>query len=912
MTLPTLGLASLVMAVAASGASERFAGRSVSSVELSLTRGQVPEEARTLVEVRPGDPYDPVAIRRSIKQLFALGSFSDIKVDAHPVGDAVSLTFELYPLLTVGSVSVAAESSAEALSMSDRILEEAAIDAGEPFDAARVEAAASAVETWLKTKGYLWAEVEAEARFTETEAQVLLHCVAGPQALIRSLDLEGLPSNVEQHVRQQLGLGPGDRYDAELLEAGVERVLAEWRTKGFYEAALDFRSFPEPPEHVRIEMTAAIGPRVVIRVVGASLNDRAIDELVPIRKEASVSEDLIEESRANLEGYFREHGYSSAQVNVERERAGNQRLTLIFNVQTGARLEVAAIRFEGSSTLDWSEVRAVLKTRSRGTFRAAPFVADTLDNDLQEIRRYLLHSGYHRAHVWSEVLELDDEPGAVELVIHVDEGPLAYLESITVDGAHQISSEEILANLDLRVGEVLDASKLVLARERTLGLYRNRGFRQAVVEIATELDETGEQGNLSLLIHEGTETRVDRIIIAGLERTKEEAVRPHIALSADAPLSSEDLVETRQGLIGTGLFRDVRIEVLPADPVSRASDVLIQVQEGPRTILGYGFGYSERDQVRVEGQVTRHNMFGMNRSASLFGRASFRSNRLIFTFDQPETFGLSLPSFVSAFREEEDRTSFDFIRLGTGMQVLKRVSSTQTLFFRYNFERTKVFNLEVDPEEVDREFRNYRISKVSVSSIQDTRDDPQSPTRGQFRLLDVQWAAEFLGTRGPYVKALAQQFWYFPVVSRMVGVVALRGGVAESFREQVGDVPITQLIPITERFFAGGANTLRGFGLDEASPRAPNGEPVGGNILMLANLELRFPILGKLGGVVFSDNGKVYRAFPPDLLNWHYNAGFGFRYDTPFGPLRVDYGRKLNPRPDEPRGRFHVSLGHPF
>ncbi|HEX9725643.1 MAG TPA: outer membrane protein assembly factor, partial [Vicinamibacteria bacterium] len=263
-------------------------------------------------------------------------------------------------------------------------------------------------------------------------------------------------------------------------------------------------------------------------------------------------------------------------------------------------------------------------------------------------------------------------------------------------------------------------------------------------------------------------------------------------------------------------------------------------------------------------------------------------------------------------REEEDRTSFDFIRLGTGMQVLKRVSSTQTLFFRYNFERTKVFNLEVDPEEVDREFRNYRISKVSVSSIQDTRDDPQSPTRGQFRLLDVQWAAEFLGTRGPYVKALAQQFWYFPVVSRMVGVVALRGGVAESFREQVGDVPITQLIPITERFFAGGANTLRGFGLDEASPRAPNGEPVGGNILMLANLELRFPILGKLGGVVFSDNGKVYRAFPPDLLNWHYNAGFGFRYDTPFGPLRVDYGRKLNPRPDEPRGRFHVSLGHPF
>ncbi|MGH9462508.1 MAG: outer membrane protein assembly factor BamA [Vicinamibacteria bacterium] len=905
MTLPTIAL---VLAVASSGASERFVGWSVSSVELSLTRGQLPEEARTLVEVQPGDPYDPAAIRRSIKQLFALGSFSDIKVVAYPVGDTVSLTFELYPQLTVGSVSVAPESSAEALAMSDRILKVVAISAGESFDAARVEAAESDVETLLKRRGYLWAEVEAEARFPENEVPVLLHCVSGPRAVIRSLDLQGLPPNVEQHVRQQLGLGPGDSYDADSLQAGVDRVLAEWRGKGFYEAALDFHSFPEPPDQVRIELTAAIGPRVVIRVVGASLNERTIDELVPIREEASVSEDLIEESRANLEGYFRERGYTSAQVAVERERAGNQRLTLIFNVQTGARLEVAVIRFAGSPALDWSEVRTLLKTRTRGAFRSAPFVAETLDNDLQEIRRYLLHLGYHRAHVWSEVLELDDEPGAVEIAIHVDEGPRAYLESITVDGAHQITSGEILSNLDLRVGEVLDASKLVAARERTLGLYRNRGFRQAVVEIATELDETGEQGKLSLFINEGTQTRVDRIIIAGLERTKEEAVRTHIALSADGPLSSEQLVETRQGLIGTGLFRDVRIEVLPADPVSRASDVLIQVEEGPRTTVGYGFGYSERDQVRVEGQITRHNMLGTNRSASLFGRGSFRSNRLIFTFDQPDTFGLNLPSFVSAFREEEDRTSFDFIRLGAGMQVLKRVSRTQTLFFRYNFERTKVFNLELEPEEVDREFRNLRLSKIGASSIQDTRDDPQSPTRGQFRVLDVEWAAKFLGTQAPYVKALAQQFWYVPVGRRLVGVVALRGGVAQSFREDRD-----ALIPITERFFAGGANTLRGFGLDEASPQSPSGQPVGGNVLMLVNLELRFPILGKLGGVVFSDNGKVYRRLQViELLNWHYNVGFGFRYDTPFGPLRVDYGRKLNPAPDEPQSRFHVSLGHPF
>jgi len=771
-----------------------------------------------------------------------------------------------------------------------------------------VEAAGVAIESWLNRRGFLWARVEPEALFSEARADVIFHVQPGFPARVSDLGIEGLPPSVEQHARREVGLQPGDPYEVESLQRKLDRVLEEWKTRGFYQATLAVRESPQPPDHVRIDITAEIGPRVLIEVKGVELNEGTRRRLIPIETEASVSEDLIEESRANLEDYFLERGYPSASVNVERERVGNQRLTLIFNVRTGDRLEMSAIEIVGTSTIDPSEILSLLSTKPRGRFRSSPYVASAWEVDLEEVRRFLLQLGYHRAVVSSEIREVADEPGDVELIVHVDEGPRAFLDSITVQGARQISSEVILANLDLRVGEVLGASKLVGARERTINLYRNQGFRQAVVELATELDETGTRGTVSLLIHEGDQTRVDRIIITGLEQTREEAVRPHIALSPQAPLSSEDLLETRQGLIGTGLFRDVSIEVLPPDAATRGSDVLIRLEEGPRTTVGYGFGYSERDLARVEGQITRHNIFGMDRSASLFGRASFRSNRLIFTYEQPDTFGLKLPSFVSAYREEEDRDSFDFIRLGAGIQILKRLSTTQTLFFRYNFEKTKIFALEVDPEELDREFRNILLSTVSVSAIRDTRDDPVSPTRGEFRLLDLEYSAMFLGSHSPYLKGLAQQFWYFPVAPRLVGVVALRGGAAQTFREDRD-----ALIPITERFFAGGANTLRGFGLDEASPQTPGGQPVGGNVLMLVNLELRFPLFKKLGGVVFSDNGNVYRRIQViELLNWHYNAGFGFRYDTAFGPLRVDYGVKLNPRPEEARSRFHVSLGHPF
>ena len=150
----------------------------------------------------------------------------------------------------------------------------------------------------------------------------------------------------------------------------------------------------------------------------------------------------------------------------------------------------------------------------------------------------------------------------------------------------------------------------------------------------------------------------------------------------------------------------------------------------------------------------------------------------------------------------------------------------------------------------------------------------------------------------------------------MVVAVGLRLGIGQTFRDDQD-----ALLPITDRFFAGGATTLRGFGLDQASPKIPTGIPVGGNVLTLVNAELRFPVVGKLGAVIFSDNGNVYRRLSDiELLNWRYNLGVGIRYGTPLGPIRVDWGFNLDRRltPDEgrlvlePLGRIHVSLGNAF
>lgn len=893
---------------------ESFRGAIVRSIELSMqSEGlAVPNEARELVELTIGRGYSPLAVRRSIKQLFALAQFSDIKVEASRLSDGVGIRFLLYPLPTLAGVRLEGidRSPVSLRGMRDELIDATGLAAGDLFDTDALEPASKRLVDLLGDEGYLWAAVDPEARFSSPTAEIVFHVVPGPLALVdQTTTLNAPPHYTLRFLREQLDIEQNTTYVPRRVQARVDSMVQQWRRRGFYNAEIQIQHRLNPPRHVGVDIDVRIGPKVLVDVEGVDLSDGRKRELIPIFNEMAVTEDLIEESRVNLLEDFRERGHLEAQVSAldETQREGRYR-SIIFQVEPGKRFEVASIELQGASSLGYEELSELLVTEPSRRFRASPFRSGVWEQDLRELEHLLKRRGYHRARVESLRRELPEEPGRLVLTIEINEGPRAVIESLRVDGTVALSPLDVSQAALLDVGEPFDASAVVRARDHIVNLYRNEGFQQAVVVANTLMNSELTGASVLFEIREGVRTRIDQIIIGGLDATRESTVRNLIALRAEGPLSSADLLETRQRLVGTGLFREVSVQALPADPQTGASDVLVNVREGPRTSIGYGFGYEERELARASVEVTRRNLFGLNRTVSLFTRGSLRGSRFITTYRQPDTFGLKMPFFLSGFREEEDRTGFDFIRLGLGLQVSKKLSPSQTLFFRYNFARTRVFRLEVEVDEIDRQFRNILLSTVSASTVVDTRDDPINPTRGQFRILDVEVSSKFLGTRSPYLRGLAQQFLYFPLPKRLVGAIGMRLGMAQSFREDRD-----ALIPITERFFAGGANTLRGFGLDEASPKDVTGDPIGGNVLALVNLELRFPIIGSVGGVVFSDNGTVYRRLQViELLGWRYNMGFGVRVQTPLGPIRVDYGFKLDRREGESRGRWHVSLGHAF
>jgi outer membrane protein insertion porin family len=449
-------------------------------------------------------------------------------------------------------------------------------------------------------------------------------------------------------------------------------------------------------------------------------------------------------------------------------------------------------------------------------------------------------------------------------------------------------------------------------REALLASYRNAGFLQAEVSPEVAFSDDRSEARVKLTVRSGPLTRIDRIVIGGLRKTRPVVVRRELTLKEEQPLSPDDVLESQRRLSALGILDRISITEIDPESVEKRS-LAVAAEEGPRSTLAYAIGSAERDIVRGSVEVSRRNLFGMDRSLTAFARGSFRGNRLLTTFREPYLFGRKLELFVTGYREEEDREGFDFVRYGGLMQTAFRLPQRRGLILRFSYQRTYVFNVTAPLDEVDRRFRTSTSAGPSVSVVEDTRDDPLEPRRGRFVGADLQLSHAVFGGDG-FLKSFLQAAGYRQIHSGVLLALSARLGVSRTLGARLPD-----RLPLPDRFFAGGDNTIRGFKLDTAGPLEVSisdpGKliPTGGNALLLGNAELRFDAGKRFSVAVFSDSGNVYRLVSDLSLDAvRYTAGLGLRYRSALGPMRIDWGYKLDRRPNEPASHFHFTIGNAF
>ena len=966
LTVALLALGSEAWAASAASVDE-YVGKPVLEVRFVSEGRPVPDPALLdLVETRVGPPLSMRQIRESLLHLFTLGRFQDVQVDATPLQQGVALRYELIPLQVVERLEFQGLLGLSRGRLRDSIVER--YGPNPRFDV--VDEAVQTLTDLYRDEGYLNARVVGRGRAVTSREDTMAFAInAGARVRIGTVDLEGAPLGPPAPVLARLNVRPGQVYDREAIERRLSDYESELRSRRYFEAELEHTAaVREDGRSVDVTLRVEPGRRVTVAFEGDPLPARDRADLVPIAREGSVDEDLLEDAGLRIEDYLRAQGYWQAQVSHSREAAGNE-LSIVFDVEQGARYIVRDVEITGNAAVTIEEVQALLRVRPGEPFLQAEFDASVVE--IVELYRRL---GYAQVQVQQTMPEIarpaaaDEEVIAVIPRIVIDEGEPTTIGSIAFDGNEDPTDADLRAAIQSRPDDAYYDAQIAADGDAISLFYLNNGYEAVSVDVGRTPSADGRAIEVLFTIREGPQIIVDHVLIVGNRQIAASTIRREIALEEGEPLGLAEVFETRRRLNRLGLFRRIDIREFSHGGGNRR-DVVIVVDEAPATSVAYGAGLEVSQRLRRESgtagqaverlefaprgffEIGRRNLWGRNRSVDLFTRVSFRPSdpqdpgqgsnlgfneyRVLGTYQESRAFGFSGNVFVNAFVEKSIRSSFNLFRRGIHAELRRSIQPTVSISAGYSFDQNRLSEERFDPTDkllIDRLFPTVVLSTFSTALVRDMRDDPFEPTGGSLIVLDVEVAGRRIGSEVGFAKTVMQGFVYrrWPGSRRVIIAAGVQLGLARGFPLEGVVTDNGPTLPASERFFAGGDTTVRGFALDrlgdDASHAASGTEPTidqdgfpkGGNALIVLNSEIRFPVWRDLGAVAFLDAGNVFdRVASLDLGRIRGGAGFGIRYRSPIGPIRVDLGFKLDRRrlangERERLTALHVSIGQAF
>jgi outer membrane protein assembly complex protein YaeT len=513
---------------------------------------------------------------------------------------------------------------------------------------------------------------------------------------------------------------------------------------------------------------------------------------------------------------------------------------------------------------------------------------------------------------------------AASLVIRITEGPRFVLSAVSISGAATRSEADVRRALSLQAGDRYSIADLERGRRAVEADYAREGFNAVRASTATQTDLSKGTVHVMLSVEEGPRQLLDRVVVEDVPGVDPGVIVDVLQLERGTPVNMDDWYQARRRLLDTGLFRRVDIEALPAAVESESGPreeriaARVTLDRQPPWRLRYGLDVTDEPAPAAEGRIFGAGLSADLQRRGLFGRAGSAGGTLRVNADQQigRTF-LSLPTFferpiISSFFVSRSRERFEqpgfltFVTDKTTFTAEQRVrlaGAIQTSY-GYQFERNHTFDPDRDPDDPLGLDLLVNAARLTSTTTVDTRDDPFDARRGLFHSSSLEYAATALGSDVRFIKYVAQQFVFVPFGRGLLSASAVRMGLGRGFGQD--------LLP-SERFFAGGAGTVRGFPDNSLGTADFLGEPLGGHAMVVLNQELRIPLYRWLRAVGFVDAGNVFGTVSDiSLRDLAVGAGGGLRLTTPFGLFRVDLGVPLNWFDDRRRARWHFSFGQMF
>jgi outer membrane protein insertion porin family len=610
-----------------------------------------------------------------------------------------------------------------------------------------------------------------------------------------------------------------------------------------------------------------------------------------------------------LKEYYEQEGYFEVGITPEIEKLPDGDVTVTYRIAEGRRISIDQIVIEGAQGLTPKQVKGAMDTQEREYIVLRGTVQrQRLDEDVDRIIQLYNDHGYVQARVESSEIQVDREKARATIRIVVVEGPQFKVGGVDVMGNAVLPVEEIRKRIELKTGDVFSRSKLRDSVKGITDLYSAVGRASADVSPNTLQDTPGRLVNIVFEINEGPETYVERINISGNTRSEEKILRREIPMAEGDLFTSQKLARAKQKLTNLNYFDKVEAKTAPGSAKDKVI-VNIEVTEKPTGLFSIGGGYSSQDGVLGTLDLSQRNFLGKGWEVflRLRGGQNVQTGTIGFTepwlFDQPLAAGFDIFNTRRILPDYTVNSLGADIRLGHPLGEYSRWNA----IYRVSQDRITNVNPLGSPELISQE-GTHLTSLVGLSLSRDTRDSVYDPTRGTTVSLGMDFAGVGFGER--FARSVFSTT-YFQPLPWLDHVLSFRLMAGYSFGWSKNPVPLF------ERFYLGGSNSLRQFKSFQVSPKDNTGTRIGGNSELLGTVEYQIPLFFGIKAAVFYDVGQVWgpdlsAGTKIDISDLRHGAGAGLRWNSPFGPIRVDYGIKLDQKKGESFGNFNFSAGSSF
>ncbi len=764
---------------------------------------------------------------------------------------------------------------------------------------------------------------------------------AQQKLMLKGVNVEGNIRVEADAVRLHLKARPGDPYDPEVVSQDVKAI---YRMGFFDDVKADLS-----PDGVLIYL---VKEKPYIREVKFQGYDKISEDKIKtafaISPRTILDRDKISEGVEKVKKIYSDQGYVNAQVEPAVSIVENNQAIVQVAINEGRRLLIQKISFQGNHAFSESELKGLMSTKAEWFLsfitNRGVLEHDVLTNDLAVLSSHYYDDGYIN-HKIDEPVILRRKDG-IEVVIRIQEGEQYKVGKVEIGGELLDDGQSLLKKVQMTTGQIFRGSRLRADITALTDFYSDKGFAFVQIDPVTKVNPEEKTVDIALIIARGPPVYFNRVVVAGNTKTRDKVIRRELTAGEQTLFSGNKIKQSRDALQRTGYFEDVQLTTKKTDQPDSV-DLLVDVREGPTGSFNIGAGYSSGDKFVFNTSVGEKNLFGLGQALSAsFVLGSTRQDFVLsftepYLYDTPLSLGFDVYNSRRDYTDSSGNTSFTSQSSGFSTRTSYPLRRLELPFWRtpvndpfsersewsyapiiqytrvgmnYDLVRNKIFHVDpTAPSDIQDEKGSSWTSALTPILTYDSRDHFFNPTEGTYSNLSMKFAG--LGGDNRFLKNDVMVRWYHPLLkdpkwggTYAVGIGGTLGYGIGFIRRADGQKDL----PLFERYFPGGINSVRGFKDRSLGPQQ-DGNVIGGDKQAIANFELLFPIYEQYGlrGVAFFDMGQAFGASQSiSFGDFRRSVGFGGRWLSPFGPIRVELGFPLNKQPGDQTSVLGFSFGN--